>query len=77
MNDGTPLKCVDVKIDEGEWHRATVDSTNPRYRWTLFTFRWDEITRAIGETPKSQLAVFEIRILNRVDGPVRQVFSQP
>jgi DMSO/TMAO reductase YedYZ molybdopterin-dependent catalytic subunit len=41
LNDGTPLKSVEVKIDNGEWQKATMASTNTQYSWKLFTYRWD------------------------------------
>ena len=41
LNDGTPLRSVEVKIDEGPWQRATLDPANSKYSWKLFTFSWD------------------------------------
>jgi DMSO/TMAO reductase YedYZ molybdopterin-dependent catalytic subunit len=41
LNDGTPLKSVEVKIDEGPWRPATVEPNTSRYAWKLFTYRWD------------------------------------
>ena len=33
LNDGTPLKSVEVKVDEGPWQPATMDpSTKDKYR---------------------------------------------
>ena len=39
LNDGTPLKSVEVKIDDGPWQRATLDPANTQYSWKLFTYR--------------------------------------
>jgi hypothetical protein len=44
LNDGTPLKSVEVKIDDGPWQKATLASTNTRYSWKLFTYRWEGAT---------------------------------
>ena len=44
LNDGTPLKSVEVKIDEGPWQKATLDPANTKYSWKLFTFRWEGAT---------------------------------
>ncbi len=45
LNDGTPLRSVEVKIDEGPWQKATLDPGNTKYSWKLFTFNW------VGATP--------------------------
>jgi len=44
LNDGTPLKSVEVKIDEGPWQKATLDAANTRYSWKLFSFKWEGVT---------------------------------
>ena len=44
LNDGTPLKSVEVKIDEGPWQTATLDPANTQYSWKLFTYRWEGAT---------------------------------
>ena len=44
LNDGTPLRSVEVKVDEGPWQRATLDPANTRYSWKLFTYRWEGAT---------------------------------
>lgn len=44
LNDGTPLKSVEVQVDNGPWQKATLASTNTPYSWKLFTFRWDGAT---------------------------------
>ena len=40
LNDGTPLKSVDVSVDGGAWQPATFDKGNTQYSWKLFTFEW-------------------------------------
>jgi len=44
LNDGTPLKSVEVQIDNGPWERAKLDSANGKYSWKLFTYRWEGAT---------------------------------
>ena len=44
LNDGTPLKTVEVKIDDGPWQKATLASTNTQFSWKLFTYRWENAT---------------------------------
>ena len=40
LNDGTPLRSVEVKVDDGPWQRATLDPANTQYSWKLFSWRW-------------------------------------
>jgi DMSO/TMAO reductase YedYZ molybdopterin-dependent catalytic subunit len=44
LNDGTPLKSVEVQIDNGPWQKAAMASTNTQYSWKLFTYRWEGAT---------------------------------
>jgi len=44
LNDGTPLKSVEVQIDGGAWQKATLDPANTKYSWKLFSFKWDGAT---------------------------------
>jgi DMSO/TMAO reductase YedYZ molybdopterin-dependent catalytic subunit len=44
LNDGTPLKSVEVQIDNGPWQKATLASNNTQYSWKLFTYRWEGAT---------------------------------
>ena len=40
LNDGTPIKSVEVKVDDGTWQPATIDpATNSKYSWKLFTYK--------------------------------------
>jgi len=41
LNDGTPVKSVEVQIDNGPWQKATLDSANSQFSWKLFTYRWE------------------------------------
>jgi DMSO/TMAO reductase YedYZ molybdopterin-dependent catalytic subunit len=44
LNDGTPLKSVEVSVDGGSWQPATLDRVNTQYSWKLFTFDWKGAT---------------------------------
>jgi len=39
LNDGTPLKAVEVSIDGGPWQPAAMDpSTKDKYGWKFFNY---------------------------------------
>ena len=40
LTDGTALKTVEVKIDDGPWQPAAIDSSLSKYSWKLFTYEW-------------------------------------
>ncbi len=45
LNDGTPLKSVEVRVDDGAWQPAVIDpGTNSKYSWKLFTYAWNGAT---------------------------------
>jgi len=44
LNDGSPLKSVEVSVDGGPWQAATLDKANTRFSWKLFTFDWKGAT---------------------------------
>ena len=45
LNDGTSLKSVEVKVDDGPWQPATMDSaTREKYSWKLFSYAWNGAT---------------------------------
>jgi len=61
--DGTPLKTVEVKIDEGPWMTATIDhSRKDKYTWRFFHFDWADpapgehrvVSRAVDEEGRVQ-----------------------
>ena len=37
LNDGTPLRSVELSVDNGPWQPATLDRQNTKYSWKLFT----------------------------------------
>src|SRR5439155_2594731 len=45
LNDGTPIRSVEVRVDDGAWQRATMDgATSAKYSWKLFTYAWTGAT---------------------------------
>jgi len=40
LTDGTPLRSVEVRVDEGPWQPAAMDRANTQYSWKLFTYGW-------------------------------------
>ena len=43
LNDGTPIRSVEVKVDDGPWQPATLDpvTAKEKYGWKLFTYTWN------------------------------------
>jgi DMSO/TMAO reductase YedYZ molybdopterin-dependent catalytic subunit len=46
LNDGTPLKSVEIRVDEGPWQPARMDpaTSSNKYSWKLFTYTWNNAT---------------------------------
>jgi DMSO/TMAO reductase YedYZ molybdopterin-dependent catalytic subunit len=44
LNDGTPLRSVEVKIDDGPWLTAEMNPDNTQYSWKLFSLDWPNPT---------------------------------
>jgi DMSO/TMAO reductase YedYZ molybdopterin-dependent catalytic subunit len=46
LNDGTPIKSVEVRVDDGPWQPATLDSatTANKYSWKQFNYTWNGAT---------------------------------
>jgi len=45
LNDGTPIRSVEVKVDDGPWQPAKLDpATKDKYGWKLFTYMWSGAT---------------------------------
>ena len=45
LNEGTPIKSVEVRVDDGPWQAATMDpATSAKYSWKLFTYAWNGAT---------------------------------
>jgi DMSO/TMAO reductase YedYZ molybdopterin-dependent catalytic subunit len=67
LNDGSPLKLVEVKIDEGPWQPATMDpSTKDKFGWKLFTYSWT------GATPGAHTLVSRVTEMNGKVQPTEQ-----
>jgi hypothetical protein len=45
LTEGSPLKSVEVKIDDGPWQPAAIDSSLAKYSWKLFTYEWKGASR--------------------------------
>ncbi len=61
--DGTPIKTVEVKIDDGPWQSAKIDrSPKDKYTWRFFSFDWKQpeagehriVSRALDEEGRVQ-----------------------
>jgi DMSO/TMAO reductase YedYZ molybdopterin-dependent catalytic subunit len=44
LGDGTPLRSVEVKVDDAAWQPAQVESAPSPYSWRLFTWEWKGAT---------------------------------
>ena len=45
LHDGTPIRSVEVKVDDGPWQPATLDpTTSETYSWKFFNFGWNGAT---------------------------------
>ena len=59
LHDGTPLRSVEVKVDDGPWQPATLDpATNSRYSWKFFNWDWT------GATPGEHTLVSRVTDVN-------------
>jgi len=67
LNDGSPLKTVEVKVDEGPWQPATMDpSTKDKFGWKLFTYSWT------GATPGAHTLVSRVTEMSGKVQPTEQ-----
>jgi DMSO/TMAO reductase YedYZ molybdopterin-dependent catalytic subunit len=43
LHDGTPIRSVEVRVDDGPWQPATLDpaTTSERYGWKFFNYTWN------------------------------------
>jgi len=45
LNDGTPIKSVEIKVDDGPWQMATADpATKDKFGWKFYTYTWKGAT---------------------------------
>ena len=67
LNDGSPLKTVEGKVDEGPWQPATMDaSTKDKFGWKLFTYSWT------GATPGAHTLVSRVTEMSGKVQPTEQ-----
>jgi DMSO/TMAO reductase YedYZ molybdopterin-dependent catalytic subunit len=70
LNDGTPIKSVEVKVDDGPWQPATLDAATAKekFGWKLFRYTWNNpapgahtlVSRATDATGKVQPTAEEL-----------------
>lgn len=68
LNDGSPLRGVEVKIDDGPWRPARMDPRNSRHSWKLFACDWENpapgehvvVSRAVDAAGRAQPAADEL-----------------
>jgi DMSO/TMAO reductase YedYZ molybdopterin-dependent catalytic subunit len=68
LNDGTPIKLVEVKVDEGPWQPAVLDPSTKdhKYGWKLFNYSWT------GATPGPHTLVSRVSDVNGAVQPTAQ-----
>jgi DMSO/TMAO reductase YedYZ molybdopterin-dependent catalytic subunit len=45
LNDGTPVRSVEVRVDSGAWQPAMLDpATQEQYSWKFFNYVWNDAT---------------------------------
>jgi len=70
LHDGTPIRSVEVRVDEGPWQRATMDpATNSKYSWKLFTYAWS------GATPGEHTLVSRVTDANGTVQPTAEALE--
>jgi DMSO/TMAO reductase YedYZ molybdopterin-dependent catalytic subunit len=58
LNDGTPLRSVEVRIDDGPWQAAQIEPESTQYSWKIFRFAWS------GATPGEHTVVSRVTDIN-------------
>ena len=58
LNDGTPLRSIEVSIDGGPWQQATIDPQASQYSWKPFYLEWS------GATPGEHTVVSRVTDIN-------------
>ena len=68
-SDGTPIKSVELKLDNGDWQKVTLDKANrSKYSWTFWSYDWKGA--AAGEhTLVSRATDEDDRVQPSVDDP--------
>ena len=73
--EGTPLRSVEVRLDEGPWQTATLESNANPYAWTFFTLETEAlpagdhtvVSRATDQTGQQQLPEVELSEVKRTN----------
>jgi hypothetical protein len=67
LNDGTPIKAIEVKVDEGPWQAAQLDpGTREKYGWKFFNYTWT------GATPGEHTLVSRVAQADGLVQPTEQ-----
>src|SRR5437870_5316653 len=51
LNDGTPVKSVEVKVDNGPWQAATRQTPAGEYAWEYLSYTWNGAAGGAGAVP--------------------------
>ncbi len=68
LHDGTPIRSVEVKVDDGPWQPATLDpsTTSEKYAWKFFNYAWN------GATPGEHTVTSRVADVNGVVQPTAE-----
>jgi DMSO/TMAO reductase YedYZ molybdopterin-dependent catalytic subunit len=67
LNDGTPIKSVEVKVDDGPWQPAAIDkTTTDKFSWKLFSYSWT------GTAPGEHIVVSRVTDANGLVQPTEK-----
>ena len=71
LSDGTPIKSVEVKVDDGaSWQPAILDlSTRSKYSWKLFSYGW------AGAAPGEHTLVSRVTDVHGTTQPTEQALE--
>ena len=68
LNDGTPIKAIEVKVDNGPWQAAQIDAaTREKFGWKFFSYTWN------GATPGEHTVVSRV---TQADGLVQPTVEE-
>ena len=70
LNDGTPIKSVEVKVDDGPWQPATADATTKeKFGWKFYSLTWK------GAAPGDHTVVSRVTDVNGAVQPTAEDLS--
>ena len=70
----TPIKSVEVKVDDGPWRAASITKRGTNYSWSLWSVDWDNVT-AGAHTLVSRAIDMEGRIQPTADERLKSIKS--